>query len=132
MIRRRTGPPCRPTGWVTPRPGRPALFAAAARRPSHSAADPTLTTEFVLLAVLDADPGPGATGRGRRPREDRRGAATTGPSRAARRRPRADVRVAEPTEHADAARVIDANLNRAREALRVLDDYCRFVLDDRI
>ena len=29
------------------------------------------------------------------------------------------------------ARVVDANLNRARESLRVLDDYCRFVLGDR-
>src|SRR5205085_2899263 len=29
------------------------------------------------------------------------------------------------------ARVLDANFNRCREALRVLEDYCRFVLDDR-
>lgn len=29
-----------------------------------------------------------------------------------------------------AARVLDANFNRSREALRVLDDYARFVLDD--
>jgi thiamine-phosphate pyrophosphorylase len=28
------------------------------------------------------------------------------------------------------ARIIDANLNRAREALRVLEDYARFALDD--
>ncbi|MBN1491077.1 MAG: thiamine phosphate synthase, partial [Phycisphaerae bacterium] len=28
------------------------------------------------------------------------------------------------------ARIIDANLNRAREALRVLEDYARFGLDD--
>jgi thiamine-phosphate pyrophosphorylase len=27
-------------------------------------------------------------------------------------------------------RLIDANANRAREALRVVEDYCRFVLDD--
>ena len=32
----------------------------------------------------------------------------------------------------DAARVLDANFNRAREATRVLDDYCRFVLSDRV
>ncbi len=37
----------------------------------------------------------------------------------------------EPTVQVDAARVLDANLNRAREALRVLEDYCRFCLDDR-
>ena len=29
------------------------------------------------------------------------------------------------------ARILDANANRAREALRVVEDYCRFVLDDR-
>lgn len=30
----------------------------------------------------------------------------------------------------ETARIIDANLNRAREALRVMEDYVRFVLDD--
>jgi len=34
------------------------------------------------------------------------------------------------TEHMDAARLLDACANRAREGLRVLEDYCRFVLDD--
>ena len=37
---------------------------------------------------------------------------------------------AEPTETVDAARILDAAANRAREALRVVEDYCRFVLDD--
>ncbi len=31
----------------------------------------------------------------------------------------------------DALRILDVNLNRAREALRVIEDYARFVLDDR-
>lgn len=31
----------------------------------------------------------------------------------------------------DAARILDASFNRAREAARVLEDYCRFALDDR-
>ncbi|HMF29434.1 MAG TPA: thiamine phosphate synthase, partial [Candidatus Cybelea sp.] len=35
------------------------------------------------------------------------------------------------TAEVDAARVLDANFNRAREAARVLEDYCRFGLDDR-
>ncbi len=35
------------------------------------------------------------------------------------------------TGEVDAARVLDASFNRAREAARVLEDYCRFVLDDR-
>ena len=28
------------------------------------------------------------------------------------------------------ARILDANFNRAREAVRVMEDYARFVLDD--
>ncbi|MDY3551111.1 thiamine phosphate synthase [Gemmata sp. JC717] len=39
--------------------------------------------------------------------------------------------ITEPTAEVDAARVLDASLNRAREAARVLEDYARFVLDDR-
>ncbi len=34
------------------------------------------------------------------------------------------------TEHVDTARILDACANRAREGLRVVEDYCRFVLDD--
>jgi thiamine-phosphate pyrophosphorylase len=34
------------------------------------------------------------------------------------------------TERIDIARILDAAANRAREALRVVEDYCRFVLDD--
>jgi thiamine-phosphate pyrophosphorylase len=36
------------------------------------------------------------------------------------------------TEEVDAARILDAAANRAREALRVIEDYCRFVLDDAL
>jgi thiamine-phosphate pyrophosphorylase len=36
----------------------------------------------------------------------------------------------ETTEQIDTARILDAAANRAREALRVVEDYCRFVLDD--
>src|SRR5262249_7797517 len=38
---------------------------------------------------------------------------------------------AEPAEEIDTARILDASANRAREALRVMEDYCRFCLDDR-
>jgi thiamine-phosphate pyrophosphorylase len=38
----------------------------------------------------------------------------------------------DPTDIVSTARAIDANANRAREALRVLDDYVRFVLDDAV
>lgn len=40
------------------------------------------------------------------------------------------LRLSEPTERVDAARVLDAAANRAREGLRVAEDYCRFCLDD--
>jgi len=33
-------------------------------------------------------------------------------------------------ERAKILRILDANANRAREGLRVVEDYCRFVLDD--
>jgi thiamine-phosphate pyrophosphorylase len=36
----------------------------------------------------------------------------------------------EPTEEVDTARILDASANRAREALRVLEDYARFALND--
>jgi thiamine-phosphate pyrophosphorylase len=36
----------------------------------------------------------------------------------------------EPGEQVDLARILDACANRAREAVRVVEDYCRFALDD--
>ncbi len=38
----------------------------------------------------------------------------------------------EPSEEMDVARILDAAANRAREALRVLEDYCRFTLEDAL
>jgi thiamine-phosphate pyrophosphorylase len=38
--------------------------------------------------------------------------------------------MAEPAERIDLARILDAAANRAREALRTIEDYCRFALDD--
>jgi thiamine-phosphate pyrophosphorylase len=40
------------------------------------------------------------------------------------------LRLDEPADVLAVARMLDANANRAREALRVLEDYCRFVLAD--
>src|SRR5438874_130746 len=41
------------------------------------------------------------------------------------------IRMADvPVESLTVARALDACANRAREALRVLEDYCRFALDD--
>lgn len=38
--------------------------------------------------------------------------------------------LASPTQRLAALRILDANFNRATEALRVLEEYCRFGLDD--
>jgi thiamine-phosphate pyrophosphorylase len=40
------------------------------------------------------------------------------------------LQLGEMIEQVRAARILDASANRAREALRVVEDYCRFVLDD--
>ena len=40
--------------------------------------------------------------------------------------------LAEPPDVAGAARIVDASANRVREALRVLEDHCRFVLGDAL
>jgi thiamine-phosphate pyrophosphorylase len=122
------------TDWVHP-PAPPAqvLFNSGREKAIALRADPTLTTEFVLLAVLEADP---------RFREQLaavgvRVAALEALLAAGHQAAPADADpgptfdVSEPTEWADAGRVVDANLNRAREALRVVEDYCRFVLNDR-
>ena len=45
--------------------------------------------------------------------------------------PTVDLQLAEPTEVIATARILDASANRAREALRVVEDYTRFALDDR-
>jgi thiamine-phosphate pyrophosphorylase len=45
-------------------------------------------------------------------------------------RPDEPLRLDDLTEHMDLARIVDAEANRAREGLRVAEDFCRFVLDD--
>jgi thiamine-phosphate pyrophosphorylase len=40
------------------------------------------------------------------------------------------LHLSDVTERLDTARILDAAANRAREGLRVLEDYCRFGLDD--
>ncbi|HEX8202202.1 MAG TPA: thiamine phosphate synthase, partial [Isosphaeraceae bacterium] len=40
------------------------------------------------------------------------------------------LELAEPGEAVDLARILDASANRAREGLRVVEDYARFALDD--
>ncbi len=40
------------------------------------------------------------------------------------------LHLGEPAEEIDTARILDASANRAREAMRVVEDYARFALDD--
>ena len=40
------------------------------------------------------------------------------------------LNLADPVETQETSRVLDASANRAREAFRVIEDFCRFVLDD--
>ncbi len=108
------------------------LFGTARELGVKLKADPSLTTDLVFAAVLlaDADFTAGLSAAGvvveslfglMRTAETAAGASFAG----------GDFVVADPPEQLAAARIVDVNLNRARESLRVLDDYCRFVLDDR-
>jgi thiamine-phosphate pyrophosphorylase len=97
-------------------------------------ADPVVLTDAFLLAVLRAD---AAFRTAIRPLgldpDPLETLLTSGVER-----PTVDatepIAFALPDESAtiDTARVLDVNFNRARESLRVLDDYCRFVLDDAV
>jgi thiamine-phosphate pyrophosphorylase len=42
------------------------------------------------------------------------------------------LEISDTADFVSAARAVDANANRSREALRVLDDYCRFALSDGV
>jgi thiamine-phosphate pyrophosphorylase len=115
-------------------PPPPALYATARERSIALRGDPAVTTEFVLLAVLSAD---GAfqnrlAAAGLRLADLERLLDTLGATAVEEQPPGPEFVVADPTDQADAARVVDAGLNRARESLRVLDDYCRFVLNDAV
>ncbi|OWK41938.1 thiamine phosphate synthase [Fimbriiglobus ruber] len=121
--------------WLhPPAPSEYTIYAAARERGLVLRGDPALTSEFVFLALLNADAGFRDQLAGVGVRVDAIEALLDAKLYVAA--PADDAEpvfvVPESTEHIDAARVVDANLNRAREAFRVLDDYCRFVLDDRV
>lgn len=114
-----------------PAPSDHHLFARARTSGVELRGDPTLTTDLLLLEVVatDAAFGDVLTGYGihRTELED------------ALHRPDVVIRpehttatfaVPDDTGQVIAARIVDANLNRARESLRVLDDYARFSLND--
>lgn len=95
-------------------------------------ADPTLTTDFVFLAVLEAaetlDGGLAPLGASLGQLADLFGEVPTAePSPATD-----DFRVERDGDRQATERLLDAALNRARESFRVLDDYARFVKNDRV
>ena len=100
--------------------------------------DPEFLTDAFLLAVLRADRGSNVArpGSAWMPHSSKRHFFAIGEPISQRKRPpnlrasRSPCR--DPAGEMGAARILDANFNRAREAARVLEDYCRFVLDDRI
>lgn len=108
------------------------LFSTARELGIRLKADPALTTDLVFAAVLLADAGFAAG-------LESAGLATDtllGLMRTAELDGGADFAgsefvIPDPPEQLAAARIVDVNLNRSREALRAIDDYCRFVLDDR-
>ena len=118
-------------------PSESVLFAAARQWSIAHRHDPELLTDAFLLAVLRADPGftHAAASLGldaARLEEILKGSTHAPAEQALEPEPTLAVFAnPDPVGEMDAARVLDANFNRAREASRVLEDYCRFVLDDR-
>jgi thiamine-phosphate pyrophosphorylase len=117
---------------ATPAPLPPVLYAAARERSLALRHDPAVTSEYLLLAVLEADAGFATTLTAAGLDLARLTAALDQTRPATDPQPGPEFVVRDAVEQQDAARVVDANLNRARESLRVLDDYCRFVLNDAV
>jgi thiamine-phosphate pyrophosphorylase len=112
-------------------PGMREVMAQARTLAREASADGTVASELVLLALLRTDQAVRAQLEQlglSYARVEEEVLAAQGPP----------LRLEEPldlgewTERIDTGRVLDANANRAREALRVVEDYCRFVLDDAL
>lgn len=118
-----------------------ALFNAARRWSLAHRHDPEVLTDAFLIAVLRCDAAFERTAAEFGLDPDRLEAVLTrggeppaGEPPPAAPEPEPPLAVfagPEATAPVDSARVLDANFNRAREAARVLEDYCRFALDDR-
>lgn len=104
-------------------------FSRARELATETGPDEAIASEQLILALLGADPeiirflAPlGLNPTLVKAEIERRQAPVLAPAE--------PLNLAEPTERMDAARILDAAANRAREALRVVEDYCRFVLND--
>ena len=113
------------------------LFSAARKWSLAYRHDPEFLTDAFLLVVLRSDPGFQATAAALGLDADRLeriliGEPETDLSPAREPEPLSAVFTPpDSTAEVGAARALDANFNRAQEAARVLEDYCRFALDDR-
>lgn len=97
--------------------------------------DPTLTTDALFLAIVETcetvDGGFAKIGMSLQRLADAFGGNAVEPLPIESPAPVMEFTIADPFETAQLHRLLDAALNRAREALRVVDDYARFALNDR-
>jgi thiamine-phosphate pyrophosphorylase len=105
------------------------VLGAASQLARSTSADRTVSTDQLVLALLQNDAGL------------RHRLAALGLDAAKLEEELTDIQgpaltldeplhLGEVTDSFEVARVLDADANRAREALRVVEDYCRFVLED--
>lgn len=111
-------------------PADSALFAAGREKAATLLGDATLTTDMLLLAVLAAGDLLAPWDRTAAEVEARFATPRDGSSQP--HDPGPALVIDDVDDRLAAARVLDASLNRARESLRVLDDYSRFVRQDRL
>src|SRR5262245_56037031 len=92
------------------------------------AAERSISTELLAVAIIQVDPGLVAelTPLGLKSSEILARIASGVEPMA----PDEPLDLGDPVEKSDTARILDASANRAREALRVLEDFTRFARDD--
>jgi thiamine-phosphate pyrophosphorylase len=111
------------------------LYVSAKRHSIRLRGEPSLTTDLILYAILKADQ-QFATELARlgidhsRIEDALRSPMIQPPSKSTNAAT-AEFDPAEATLNPDVDRILDVNMNRARESLRILDDYARFCLNDR-
>src|SRR5262245_33955061 len=94
----------------------------------HLSAEGTVATEHVLLSILRLDKGLRSDLESLGLEFSRLEHAVLGPQTPLQLDEPLDL--SEPHEQINLGRILDASANRAREALRVLEDFARFALDD--
>ncbi|HEX4610932.1 MAG TPA: thiamine phosphate synthase [Urbifossiella sp.] len=122
------------TADLDPAPTLTTLYDAAQNWSVRHRADPAFMTDAFLLAILTATPAfqraAAAAGLDATQLAGLMSGEVNSPFAQPDEAPALFV-PPDSAEEIDAARVLDVNLNRGREALRVLEDHCRFVLNDR-